>query len=148
MTDFPVIEEIVLFCEMSRITYLCEMGVGIEATLVANLVVALRAAVKVGLVIPSAHQVGGFADGAQLAAGHGCNLWHGVRGRGDTASVWGHGGGPPSPAASHVHLQTLPSHMATQALLSLGRSMLKSVVRGQSVPCPMTTLDGCFRTQL
>lgn len=143
-----MIEEIVLFCEMSRITYLCEVGVGIEATLVANLEAALRADVKVGLVIPGAHQVGGFADGAQLAAGHGCNLWHRVRGRGDAASVWGRGGGPPSPAASHVHLQTLPSHVATRALLSLGRSMLKSVVRGQSVPCPMTTLDGCFRTRL
>lgn len=146
---FPVIEEIVIFCEMSHITYLCEVGVGIEATLVASLAATLRAGVKVGLVIPGAHQVGGFADRAQLAAGHWCNLWHRVRGHGDAASVRGHRGGPPSPAASHIHLQTLPSHVATRARnVSLRRSMLKSVMRGQSVPCPMTTLGGCFRTRL
>lgn len=89
---------------MSSAAYLCEMRVGVEATLVAHLAAALRAGVKVRLVIPSAHQVGGFADGAQFAAGHGCNLRHRVRGRGNTSSVRGHGGGPPSPAATHIHL--------------------------------------------
>lgn len=136
----------VLSCQMSGTAYLCEVRVGVEATLVAHLAAALRTGVKVRLVIPSAHQVGGFADGAQFAAGHGCNLWHRVRGCGDTASVRGHRRGPPSPAATHIHLQTLPGHMTTLALLSLGCSMLIGVVGGQPVPCPMTTLDCCFST--
>lgn len=132
---------------MSGSAYLCEVRVGVEATLVADLAAALRTGVKVRLVIPGAHQVGGFADRAQFAAGHGCNLWHGIRGCGDTASVWGHGGGPPSPAATHIHLQTLPGHMTTRALVSLGCTVLLiGVVGGQPVPCPMTSLDCGFST--
>lgn len=134
-----------LSLQMSITAYLCEVRVGVEATLVAHHAAALRAGVEVRLVIPGAHQVGGFADGAQFAAGHGCNLWHRVRGGGDAASVRGHRGGPPSPAATHIHLQTLPGHM-TLALFSLRCGMLRGVVGGQSVPCPRTTLDSCFRS--
>lgn len=110
-------------------SYLCEVRVGVEATLVAHHGAALCAGVDVGLVIPGAHQVGGFADGAQFAAGHGSNLRHGVRGGGDAASVRGHRRGPPGPAATHIHLQTLPGHM-TLALLSLRCSMLRGVMGG------------------
>lgn len=123
------------------------MRVGVEATLVAHHAVALCAGVEARLVIPGAHQVGGFADGAQLAAGHGGNLWHRVRGGGDTASVRGHGGGPPSPAATHIHLQTLPGHM-TLALFSLRCAVLRGVVGGQPVPRPMTTLDSRLRSRI
>lgn len=125
--------------------YLCEMRVGVEATLVARHAVALRAGVEVRLVIPGAHQVGCFADGAQFAAGHGCNLWHRVRGSGDTASVRRHRRGPPSSAAAHIHLQTLPGHM-TLALSSLRCAMLMGDMGGQPVPSTMTTLDSCFRS--
>lgn len=128
-------------------THLCEVGVGVEATLVAHHGAALCAGVEVQLVIPSAHQVGGFADGAQFAAGHGCNLWHRVRGGRDTASVRRHRRGSPSPAATHIHLQTLPGHM-TLALLSLRGSMLTGFMRGQPVACPMSTLDSCFRARV
>jgi len=121
--------------------------VGVEATLGAHHGAALCAGVGVRLVVPSAHQIGGFADGAQLAAGHGSNLWHRVRGGGYTASVRRHRGGPPSPATSHIHMQTLPGHMAL-ALLSLRRSLLSGVVGGQPVPCPVTTLDSCFRSRV
>lgn len=113
--------------EPSGVTYLRQVGVGVESALVASLAAALRAGVEVGLAV--AHQVGGFADGAQLAAGHGCDLWHGVGGRGD-AAVRGGGGGPPRPAASYVHLQILPGRVAAGALLCLGRSVLVSVVGG------------------
>lgn len=82
--------------------HLCEVRVGVKATLVAHHGVALCAGVDV--VIPSAHQVSGFADGAQFAAGHGCNLRHRVGGGGDTASVGGHRRRPPSPVATHIHL--------------------------------------------
>lgn len=92
---------------MINTTYLCEVGVGVEAALVAYLTAALCTGVKVWLVICGAHQVGGFTDGAQFTAGHGCNLWHRVRGGRDAASVWGHRWGPSSPAATQVHLQTL-----------------------------------------
>lgn len=113
--------------ERSGVTYLRQVGVGVESALVASLAAALRAGVEVGLAV--AHQVGGFADGAQLAAGHGRDLWHRVGGRGDTA-VRGGGGGPPCPAASYVHLQILPGRVAAGALLCLGRSVLVSVVGG------------------
>lgn len=133
---------IVSSCE--RTTYLCEVRVGVEAALVAHHGAALSAGVVGRLVVPAARQVGGFADRAQLAARHRCNLWHRVRGCGHAASVRGHTGGPPRPAAPHIHMQTLPRHM-TLALLSLRGGMLMSVVGGQPVPCPMTTLDSCFR---
>ena len=123
------------------------MRIGVEATLVARHAAALCAGVEVRLVVPGARQVGGFADGAQFAAGHGGNLWHRVRRGGDAASVWGHRGGPPSPAATHVHLQTLPGHM-TLALFSLRGSLLRGVMGGQPVPCPMTTLDSWFRPRV
>lgn len=121
------------------------MRVGVETALGAHHGAALRAGVEGGLVVPGAHQVGGFADGAQFAAGHGCNLWHGVRRAGDAASVRGHGGGPPSPAAPHVHVQTLPGHVA---LLCLRRGVLSGFVGGQPVPRAMTTLDSCFRSRV
>lgn len=145
LNNFLIMEKRVLCCLMSSTAYLCKMRVGVETTLVAHLAAALRAGVKVRLVIPGAHQVGGFADGAQFAAGHGCNLWHRVRGCGDTSSVRGHRGRPPSPAATHIHLQTLPGHM-TLALFSLRWSMLIGVVKGQPVSCPMTTLGSCSRS--
>ncbi len=132
---------------MSCIAYLCEVRVGVEATLVAHHAVAQCAGVEVRLVVPSAHQVSGFTNGAQFTAGHGCNLWHRVRGGGDTASVRGRRGGPPSPAATHIHLQTLPGHM-TLALLSLRCGMLRGVVGSQPVACPMTTLHPCFRSRV
>lgn len=121
------------------------MRVWVEATLVAHHGAALRAGVDVRLVIPSAHQVGGFADGAQFAAGHGCYLRHRVGGGGDTASVWGCRRGPPSSATTDVHLQTLPGHMAL-ALLSMRHSMLWGVMGSQPVTCPMTDLAACFRS--
>lgn len=61
------------------------MGIGVEATLVADLTVALGTGVK---VVPWAHQVGGFADRAEFAAGHWGNLRYRVRGGGDTATIW------------------------------------------------------------
>ena len=100
--------------KLSSTTYLSEVRVGVEATLVAHRGAALCAGVDV--VVPGARQVGGFADGAQLAAGHGRNLRHRVRRGGDAASVWGHRRGPPSPVAAHVHLQVPPGHV-TLALL-------------------------------
>ncbi|TNN84325.1 hypothetical protein EYF80_005318 [Liparis tanakae] len=44
-------------------------------------------------------------------------------------------------------MQTLPGHMAL-ALLCLRRSLLSGVVGGQPVPCPVTTLDSCFRSRI
>lgn len=61
------------------------MGVWVEATLIADLTAALRTSVK---VVPWAHQVGGFADGAEFAAGHRGDLWYRVGGGGDTATIW------------------------------------------------------------
>ena len=113
----------------SSTAYLCEVRVGVEATLVAHHGAALCAGVEVRPIIPSAHQVSGFADGAKFAAGHRCNLRHRVRGGGDAASVRGHRRGPPSPAATDIHLQTLPGHM-TLALLSFRRSMLRGIMGG------------------
>lgn len=115
------------------------MGVGVEAALIAHLAAALCTGVK---VVPYAHQVGGFADRAEFAARHWGNLWYGVRGGGDAAAIWRCGGGPASPAATHIHLQALPGHV-TLALFSL---RLIGVMGGQPVPCPMTTLHACFRT--
>ena len=80
------------------------MRVGVKATLVAHHGATLCASVEVQLVVPSAHQVSGFADRAQFAAGHGSNLRHRVRGGGDAASVWGHRRGSSSPAATQIHL--------------------------------------------
>lgn len=54
------------------------MWVGVEATLVADGGATLGALVEVGYVV-SGGELGGVADGAQLAAGHGRDLWHGVR---------------------------------------------------------------------
>lgn len=121
------------------------MRVGVKPTLVAHHGTALCAGVDVRLIIPVTHQVGGFADGAEFAAGHGCDLRHRVWGGGDAASIRGYRRGPPCPAASHIHLQTLPGNM-TLAVLSLRCSVLRSVMGGQSVACPLTTLDSRFRT--
>lgn len=140
-----MVEKVVLSCEMSSRAYLCQVGVGVEAALVAHLAAALRTDVIVELVVTSAHQVGGFADGAKFTAGHGCYLWHRVGGGGDAASVWGHRGGPSSPTAAHIHLQTLPGHM-TLALFSLEFSMLIGIMRGQPITGPMNTLSHCFRS--
>lgn len=115
------------------------MGVGVEAALIAHLAAALCTGVK---VVPYAHQVGGFADRAEFAAGHWGNLWYRVGGGGNAAAIWRHGGGPARPAAIHIHLQTLPGHMT----LSLFSLRLIGVVGGQPVPCPMATLHACFRT--
>ena len=56
--------------------YLCEVRVGIEATLVAHHGATLRAGVVVWLAVRGAHEVGGVADGTELAARHGCYLRH------------------------------------------------------------------------
>ena len=56
--------------------YLCEVRVGIEATLVAHHGATLRAGVVVWLAIRGAHEVGGVADGTELATRHGCYLRH------------------------------------------------------------------------
>lgn len=120
------------------------MRVGVEATLVAHHEATLCAGVEVGLVVPGAHQVGGFADGTQFAAGHGRDLWHRVRGGGDAAPVRGHGRGAPSPAAAHVHLQTLPGHVTLALLCSRRRRFMG----GQPVPGPVTTLDSWFRSRI
>lgn len=74
-----------MYGSFKQVSYLCEVGVGVEATLIADLTVALRAGVK---VVPWTHQVGGFADGAEFAAGHWGNLWYRVGGGGDTAAIW------------------------------------------------------------
>lgn len=120
-------------------SYLCEVGVGVEAALIAHLAAALCTGVK---VVPYAHQVGGFADRAEFAARHWGNLWYGVRGGGDTAAIGRCRGGPASPAATHIHLQALPGHM-TLTMFSL---RLIGVMGGQPVPRPMTTLHARFRT--
>lgn len=122
------------------------MGVGVKATLAAHHQAALCAGVVGWLVIPSTHQVGGFADGAQFAAGHRCNLRHRIRRGGDAASVRGHRRGPPRPA-THIHIQTFPGHM-TLALLSVRCNRLWGVMGGQPVPCPVTDMDSCFRSQV
>lgn len=79
------------------------MRVGVEAALAAHQGATLRAGVGSRLVVPVAHQVCGFADRAQFAAGHGSDLRHRVGG-GGCAAVRGRRGGPPCPAASCLHL--------------------------------------------
>lgn len=103
------------------------MWVWVEATLVADHQATLCADIEARLVVSGACQVGGLADGAQLAAGHGRNLRHRVGGGGDTTSVRGHRGGPAGLAATHVHLQALPGNV-TLTLLSLGRWWLRAIM--------------------
>ena len=55
------------------------MRVGVESTLTADQRVALCAGVAVRLAGRGVRQVGGLADRAQFAAGHGCDLGHRVR---------------------------------------------------------------------
>lgn len=105
------------------------MRVGVEATLVAHHGVALCAGVETQLVIPSCHQVSVFADGAQLAAGHGSDLRHRVRGGGDIAAVRGHRRRSSTPVATQIHLEVPPGSVAF-ALRSLRCSMLGSVMGG------------------
>lgn len=107
------------------------MRVGVEATLVAHRGSALGAGAAVWLVVlRGARQVGRLTDGAQLAAGHGGDLGHGVgRGGGDCG---GHRWGPSRPATTHVHLEVLAGDVALTLLLPLG---------GQAVPRPRPSLD-------
>lgn len=70
-------------------TYLGEVWVGVEAALLAHCDVALRAGITVRLPILGTQQVGRLTHGAQLAAGHGCNLWQRVwRFRAARVTLW------------------------------------------------------------
>lgn len=104
------------------------MRVGVKPTLVAHHQAALCAGVDIGPVVPCAYQVSCFADRTQFTAGHGCNLRHRVRRCGDTASVRGRRRGPPSLAATHIHLQTLPGHMTLALLISLRCGRLRGIM--------------------
>lgn len=85
-------------------SYLSKVRVGVEATLVAHHGAAQCASVEAWPVISSASQVGRFTDGAQLTAGHGRYLRHRIRRGREAGSVRGHRRGPPSPAATHIHV--------------------------------------------
>lgn len=58
-------------------TYLSEVWVGVEPTLVAHCGAALGTGVEVWLVVGGC-QIGGFAEGTHLAAGHWGDLGHRV----------------------------------------------------------------------
>lgn len=67
--------------------YLGKMRVGVEPTLVADLVVTLGAGVEVWLA-GGRREVRGLAYRTQGAAGEGSDLGDRVGGRGSAASVW------------------------------------------------------------
>lgn len=73
--------------EQKEGSYLGKMRVGVEPTLVADLVVTLGAGVEVWPA-GGRREVRGLAYRTQGAAGEGSNLGDRVRGRGSAASVW------------------------------------------------------------